>query len=1663
MSRELLELKRRFIPVSASSGELNTDSWLLQAVITSSTESWGELVKRPYVVVLGEAGAGKSTEFRQQADRLSQSGEFALCLSIVDLAGRGLHKCLHYQRLQELEQWCSSSELGYIFLDSLDDARLQRQSFEQALNELSRGLGQAGCYAHVYVSCRISDWRFNHDLRTFAAFARVTQRVLSEPSTTEPPPIHVVGLAPLGPEEVRQLVEYHGIDDVGGFEHAIREAHAHQFILRPLDVEWLCLHWLSHGRLGSLTELIEGNVEDKLRERPERNSTLEQARARSGLTQLAGIASLCGSRSFLLPQGDASVSDAAMAINPRTVLDDWSDDEIRQLLTRRIFDEATHGRVRIHHRTLQDYLCARWLQGLIENGTQSQFIHDLLFHTVANTHMVPAHLESIAAWLAGWDETVRHRLCEVEPGMVLELGDPSRLPEHDRVSVLRAYAATFSDRERRFHFFSHESLARFASSGLVKSINELLAENGQKDELSCVLLDLVAFGRLAECIPVALRIALDVTTSDRTRRASIHAVAKAGAVADRQRLLVLLDLLQEWEQEVAAAMIRACFPDLMDNTELCRLLERVQGVRQNYFTSLQTVIDSELPQTLDLPQLVDLLQSLLDSVRHDTSRSASQGASNAPPESTLVRPGRGWLLRPMSSLVCAIMDSNSSEPLQVVTDTLELFRESDPHEHRSMYWESKVHDALSSHGEVRRALFWSHAARTKLKSGRFPTRYRELRYYDALSRLTEDDILWLAEDALSRGDELERLLAFDTLSHLEVSAEQRAPLRERVEQIAAQDEDLLGKRWARAKNPPLNMEEMAIRRRWTRNSHVRKERRAKRTENNHADLLNHAADIRAGTHFDALWHLCSVAEHSGNDYSQISLEKVQDRYGTGITEAFREGMKRAWRMYDPPLPHETQQGTPYPTIIGLSGLTLDVSDGLDVTRLESDLAHRAVRYAASELNQFPAWLSEIAKAMPAMLRDTLKPTLSAEYHRRDASAQNIKLLYKLPRAPRIVSSAFTPALIELLDTGDPPATESLECVLESLLLAEDDQTASIELVAKSRCSASLGSVDRFSLWWSSWLIQDAVAAVDFLEVGLTSMADTVAYQQVEAICARLYSWTQYSQINVQLHEPAAVLTRLIPLVFHYINPEQDTSWNGARALGPRDNAESLRHMLVRMLTSMGTEDATHALQTIADDPRMEKWRDRFLYEVEKNAAINISIGPMTLNEAMQWAQGTDASHAIVEPVVSPATPSAGPVTHMHFHGSVSHLAVQSGAGTQTVTTNITHARPEPANTAQAWNQQPATNAIRPPEEPGSMESQAQLITLLSETFSDNNTLRAFLRQQVNNAFVDGLPSPETPKSHYIDRAAERLIGHRALTPKLVEAWANVVPGRATDIRSLLAPDATTTLAPVGQPDTTLTDEHLHTASPGVDVVLLTAIALERKVLLQELGKRGIDCQLVSHSQRYHNQFTLKRPDRSPLRCLVAQPTDKGSRGTQALVEHLVRDIDPSAILLVGVAGALRPDKVALYDVVLARQVWDYEPAQFTPQGYHGRPKTYPTSPRLIDLANALNTAGTFTNTLDTNALHIKEYASGEKTIMDPDSELRAVITSWSVDIYACEMEAPGMMHALWEASRGHSIECGVIKCISDLGDPVMQEDKEAKQTRAASRAVRLTLDCLALW
>jgi hypothetical protein len=156
-----VELHRYFVPIKKDQEPMldigvwgrKIGGWL----------DWSELLHHRRVVLLAEASSGKSEEFRNQQGTLSAQGKPAFFIRIEELADQGFEAALEPGSAESFATWQSGTEQAYFFLDSVDEARLNRKSFETALKKFARDLGRAVERSFVFVSCRATDWKIRED------------------------------------------------------------------------------------------------------------------------------------------------------------------------------------------------------------------------------------------------------------------------------------------------------------------------------------------------------------------------------------------------------------------------------------------------------------------------------------------------------------------------------------------------------------------------------------------------------------------------------------------------------------------------------------------------------------------------------------------------------------------------------------------------------------------------------------------------------------------------------------------------------------------------------------------------------------------------------------------------------------------------------------------------------------------------------------------------------------------------------------------------------------------------------------------------------------------------------------------------------------------------------------------------------------------------------------------------------------------------------------------------------------------------------------------------------------------------------------------------------------------------------------------------------------
>jgi hypothetical protein len=366
-----IDLDRRFLRwIERDNDGAEMSAWLRQYARTGL--DWFKLLQYRRVVLLAEAGSGKSEELKEQARRLKADGKFAFYATVQDVARQGLEGAIDNADRGRLQQWRDSVEPGYFFIDSIDEAKLDNIHIETALRKLKDAFEAGPRRAHLVISGRLTDWEFRADLSRLAEILPVPPEPSALPAPgpdallvqilrgerREQPPEDklsaplVVLMAPLDVDRVRRFAAAKGVIALDLFMTAIEDANLWSLASRPKDLEWLVAYWRQYDRFGSLAEILATSIGERLRETNAfhaQSDPITEDRALLALERL-GAAFVFGRRDKLtIPDSEISLSPSP-DLDLAHVLPDWPAEHRRRLLTRPVFDPGTFGRVRLHKR-----------------------------------------------------------------------------------------------------------------------------------------------------------------------------------------------------------------------------------------------------------------------------------------------------------------------------------------------------------------------------------------------------------------------------------------------------------------------------------------------------------------------------------------------------------------------------------------------------------------------------------------------------------------------------------------------------------------------------------------------------------------------------------------------------------------------------------------------------------------------------------------------------------------------------------------------------------------------------------------------------------------------------------------------------------------------------------------------------------------------------------------------------------------------------------------------------------------------------------------------------------------------------------------------------------------------------------------------------------------
>lgn len=561
-------------------------------------------------VLLGDPGAGKTTEFERESHALGEAAEYVSARNFIRLD------------LESHSEWQDKT----LFIDGLDEMRAGAADSRIPLDEIRNRLERLG-RPRFRISCREADWLGDNDRRSLEA-------VYCSGDIT------VLRLDPLSQEAVTELLRSPGLGVAAeDFREEARTRGIGALLGNPLTLRLLA-DAFRHGGGWPASRLetfetacrqlaIEKNQEHRVGSVPQPTETvLDTAGYLCALLLLSGM-----SGCSLAPDVERSAFVSLDAIVGRPV--HHSRTGPKNALATRLFAPVGDQAFGPVHRLVAEFLAGRYLADLIRRGLPARRVVGLMVG--GSDGRVVTVLRGLSAWLAAHPGEARRQLIDADPVGVGIYGDISGFTTDDKVALLQSLAefaaeAPLSghqwrdDRREEGRYDSTWAFRSLVSADMAPAIEELLRTRGggaTSDRTTEFLLDLLAEVDWSEVEPLAVvtpnveMILRGDTTVPRVRRRALDAYVRLDPAGDAkaETLAWLLEAVRSGEvpdpgHSLRGTLLALLYPSTIAPSQVWRYFlspdgpDVVGGFRQFWSTTL-----IERSSDRDVAELLDALHA----------------------------------------------------------------------------------------------------------------------------------------------------------------------------------------------------------------------------------------------------------------------------------------------------------------------------------------------------------------------------------------------------------------------------------------------------------------------------------------------------------------------------------------------------------------------------------------------------------------------------------------------------------------------------------------------------------------------------------------------------------------------------------------------------------------------------------------------------------------------------------------------------------------------------------------------------------------------------------------------------------------------------------------------------------------------------------------------
>jgi hypothetical protein len=566
------------------------------------TRSLDQLRDTNCLVLIGEPGLGKTTameaEYRSIATSLSPEDRALLVELGFTRVGTELREAIFGSN--EFTEWLESEGRLFLFLDSLDEARVR---IEHVAKLLLQGLEGVPFGRLVFrLSCRSADRHPNLE-------AELRQRFGVER-------FEVRELAPLTRSAICGLAATRGLDGAVFVREVISKE------LQPLAMVPETLKFLLSvtKESGALPERRVEAFEQGLlllAQEPDEDRRVGITAGRLSASEriaicarVAGALILSGRSVVRTDQGAGGPDEASLAeLTGGRELDrhvaverriDVDEQALREALGSAIMTAAGgQGRLAFAQASYAEFLTARWLA---DGGLSPAQRRALLFSAVQE-RVVP-QLHEVATWLAGLSPSFHRELLDADP-LVLLRAEPGGLDDGEKARVIDAlFAGVRSFEIERWDRRMKENYGTLGHPAIADQLAAVIFETTEEPIAREVGCDVAAACGVAELVEQIGALALDREADLQLRGAALGAMRTLAEPKQLKafRSLALEEQEEDVDDELKGAALRLLWPDELGVDELLGALSPPR--RDHLLGAYRSFLSNELVANLgasDLP------------------------------------------------------------------------------------------------------------------------------------------------------------------------------------------------------------------------------------------------------------------------------------------------------------------------------------------------------------------------------------------------------------------------------------------------------------------------------------------------------------------------------------------------------------------------------------------------------------------------------------------------------------------------------------------------------------------------------------------------------------------------------------------------------------------------------------------------------------------------------------------------------------------------------------------------------------------------------------------------------------------------------------------------------------------------------------------------------